>query len=254
MNIQWIDRSRLGSQPMFGTFLNLGSSLSAEVAASKGFDWLLIDTEHGAGGYETLIRQLQAVAGSTSCPIVRVEWNDAVAIKRTLDAGAAGVMVPFINTAEDAHKAVAAVHYPPEGIRGVAGTTRATGFGAWQGEYREQANKRMLTVVQLETPEAVDNAEAIAAVQQVDVLFIGPLDLSYTLGCPADFQAPEFNAACETIVAACKNAGKSAGILVGPDRLSWAIESGFDFIAVGSDGGCLNLGFDILRAKISELQ
>ena len=254
MSVQWIDRERLSCDLLFGTFLNLGFPLAAEVAANKGFDWLLIDTEHGAGDFGNMIGQLQAVAGSSCCPVVRVPWNDPVAIKRTLDAGAAGVMVPFVNTAKEAAAAVAAVRYPPDGIRGVAGTTRATGFGAWQREYREQANRNVLTIVQLETPEAIANAESIASVSGVDVLFVGPLDLSYNLGCPTDFDAGEFLDACQNVIAACRDAGKTAGILVGADRLQWAKQIGFQLLAVGSDGGCLNMGYDILRAKIDELQ
>jgi 4-hydroxy-2-oxoheptanedioate aldolase len=254
MIVRWVDRDRLQNGLLIGTFLNLGFHLSAELAASKGFDWLLFDTEHGAGDYGKLMGQLQAAAGFPCCPVVRVVANDPNPIKRVLDAGAGGVMVPFVNTAAEATRAATSVRYPPDGIRGVAGTTRATGFGSRQREYRDEANRNVLTVVQLETPEAVQNARAIAAVPGVDALFVGPLDLSFNLGCPADFDDAAFRTACQTVVSACREAGKAAGILVGPDRLQQAKDDGFRLIAVGSDGGCLNLGFDIVCQKIRQLR
>jgi 4-hydroxy-2-oxoheptanedioate aldolase len=163
-------------------------------------------------------------------------------------------MVPFVNTVAEAERVAAAVRYPPEGIRGVAVTTRATRFSASQREYRQSANANVFSVVQLETRQAIENAPAIAAVPGIDALFIGPMDLSYDLGCPGDFESPAFRAAVTAVVSAARGAGKAAGILTGPDRLQRTKDDGFTLIAVGSDGGCLNRGFDILRQKIDELR
>ncbi|MCA9034369.1 MAG: 2-dehydro-3-deoxyglucarate aldolase, partial [Planctomycetaceae bacterium] len=163
-----------------------------EITAAIGFDWLLIDLEHGCGSLADLRTQLMAVIsggreGSTPAPIVRIPSVDADIVKFVMDSGAAGIMFPYVSTTEDAAAAVSAMKYPPMGLRGVAGNIRATDFGTNWKTYFETANDRSLVVVQIETPEAVENADQIAAIDGVDVLFVGPLDLSVNLQCPNDF-------------------------------------------------------------------
>ena len=254
MPIEWLDKERLAKAPQFGTFLNLGSSLSAELAAAKGFDWLLVDTEHGAGDFADMVRQLQAIGGWPVSPIVRVLWNDAQLIKRTLDAGAAGIMIPYVSSAHEASAAVAAMRYPPAGNRGAAGTTRATGFGTEMVEYHSRANDRVTTIVQLESPEAVGAADEIAAVDGVDVLFVGPLDLSFNLGEPRNYESDAFSSALVRVVAACDRHQKTPGILASAESAERFRDLGFRFIGIGSDGHCLNVGLDRLSQLAGRLR
>lgn len=226
-----------------GTWCNLGSSLTAEVAGLAGFDWILLDLEHGAGDYSTLLPQLQALSATSATAIVRVTWNDAAQIKRVLDLGAAGVMVPYVNTPAEAAAAAAAVRYPPVGVRGAARSTRATAFGYTFPDYWRRANDELLAVVQIETVEAVANAPAIAAVDGVDVLFIGPTDLSLNMGIPQQLDATPFRDGVARVVAACRAACKAAGILLAsPAQIPQAVADGFTFVALGSDGGMVAAG------------
>ena len=245
MSFTWIDKQRLGST-LRGTFLNLGSPLSARMAAQSGFDWVLIDLEHGAGSESTLQSMLLAIEGSPCSPIVRVVSNNQDSVKRALDLGAVGVMLPYVSSSEEAEAAVSFTRYPPAGCRGVASSTIATGFGMRTNEYHREAPQSVLTVVQIETRQAVDNADAIAAVEGVDVLFVGPLDLSFNLGCPKQFDHPDMRAATDRVIAACRSNGKAAGILSTPERVNAHVEQGFTFVAVGSDGGALCVGFQQL--------
>lgn len=227
---------------MGGTFLNLGSSLTAEMAGRAGFDWVLIDLEHGSGDRQELLLQLQALESTAAAPIVRIAWNDPVLFKRVLDLGPSGVMVPYIQSANEAERAVAAMRYPPAGVRGVASMNRACDFGLGFNEYFKSANSRLLTVIQIETPAAVDHAEEIAAVDGVDVLFVGPLDLSVNMGIPCQWEHPKLRASFARVVAACRNAGKVAGILLmNKDAAPFASE-GFSFFALSSDGAMVAAG------------
>lgn len=235
----WISRERLSREALVGTFLGIGSPISAEIAGRAGFDWVLIDTEHGVGDFAMLVHQLQALSGSATAPIVRVAWNDRVLIKRALDAGAGGIMIPYVNDAAEAKAAVAAVKYPPQGIRGVARSTRAAAFGVDFAEYLEVANRNTLVVVQIETPEAVAAASQIAAVEGVDVLFVGPLDLSVNLGWPNAFDAEQFQRAIDEVIAACDRHGKTSGILSTPEAAADWIDKGMRLVAVGSDSMAL---------------
>ena len=233
----------LENELLSGTFLGLGSGTTTEIAALSGFDWLLIDTEHGIGEHESLVPQLQAIAHTGVEPIVRIALNDIVRIKRVLDLGARGIMVPWVKSAAEAREAVAALRYPPDGVRGAARITRATDFGARFDEYFASANAELVTIIQIECAEAVECVEEIAAVDGVDVLFVGPLDLSVSLGMPLQFDHPEFCAAMRRVVAAAASAGKAAGILImDPGKLPKTIDEGFRFIALGSDAGILSDG------------
>lgn len=241
--MKWIRQRVLSGEWMGGTFLNLGSSLTAEIAGKAGFEWLLLDVEHGMGDRQELLYQLQAIEATPAAPIVRIAWNDPILFKRVLDLGPSGVMVPYINSAEEARRAVSAMCYPPAGVRGVARMNRACDFGPGFNEYFTAANSQLLTVVQMETSTAIENASDISAVEGVDVLFVGPLDLSVNLGVPGQFNHPTVQSALTRVVNACRQSGKAAGILISnEDELALVRAGGFTFVAMGSDGGALVRG------------
>jgi 2-keto-3-deoxy-L-rhamnonate aldolase RhmA len=249
--MQWIDRHKLSSEILAGTFLNLGSPVGVEVAAATGFDWLLIDLEHGSGTEADLRNLLLACRGSSAAPIVRIRSVDPDAVKFAMDSGAAGIMFPYVSSVAEAKRALQSMKYPPKGSRGVAGVIRATGYGRnWQ-RYLDEANDNGLVVVQIETPEAVDAAEQIAAIDGVDVLFVGPLDLSVNMGHPGDFSPPEFNAALQRVIDACKQHGKTPGILSKPGFTEIHKQMGFRFFALGSDTGAV---VDGLRQCLGEIR
>jgi len=240
--MQWIDRNRLKTEMLAGTFLNLGSASVVEIAAETGFDWLLIDLEHGSGTLTDLRGQLLATRGTKAIPIVRVASADPDAVKFVMDSGAAGAMFPYIANAQEATRCVQMMKYPPTGTRGVAQIIRATDYGRnWQ-KYQAEANAQSLVVVQIETPEAADQADEMAAVSGVDVLFVGPMDLSMNLGHPGDFTPPAFIRHLKNIVRACERHGKTAGILSRPELLESHRQLGFRFVALGSDSGAVVAG------------
>lgn len=240
--MNWIDRTRLHSEFLAGTFLNLGSPTAVEIAATAGFDWVLIDLEHGSGTAADLRAQLFATRGTAAAPIVRIPSTDADQVKFVMDSGAAGVMFPYIADATEAARAVSFMKYPPVGVRGVAQVIRATEYGRNWKACLGEANERSLVVVQIETPEAADRAEEITAVPGVDVLFVGPMDLSVNLGHPGDFTPPEFIRHLQQVVAACRKHGKTAGILSRPELAEQHRLLGFRFVALGSDSGAIVQG------------
>jgi 2-keto-3-deoxy-L-rhamnonate aldolase RhmA len=237
-----------------GGWLNLGSCVTTEVAGNLGYDWLLLDHEHGPGGEDTLLHQLQAASATPAVPIVRIAANETPRFKRALDAGALGVMVPYINTAAEASSMVSAMRYPPRGVRGVAKFQRSANFSGDFDEYYRHAHEWLVAVAQIETPEAVTNAAAIAAVDGIDVLFVGPTDLSYNLGIPDQLDHPRFIEAVKAVVAAARKHGKAAGILVHNAAIvAKCREWGFSFVSLGSDGGAVRSGLQqnlaVLRGK-----
>ena len=247
--MNYLRERALQREVLAGTWLNLGSSVTAEIAGRAGFDWLLIDLEHGSGDEAHLLGQLQAISATEATAIVRVAWNEAPRIKRTLDLGPSGIMIPYINTVEEAQRAVAAMRYPPQGIRGAARFTRAAGFSLEFDQYFVEANANLLTIVQIETPQAVAQVEEIAAIEGVDVLFVGPLDLSVGLGIPQQYTHPDFRAALLRVSEAAKRNHKAAGILLSSsDQIAQTIADGFTFLAVGSDGGMVASGMKSLSA------
>ena len=229
-------RARLrAGEPTLGTFLILGSPLAAEACALAGFDWLLVDLEHGGGGEEALVGQLLAAATHRVPAIVRVESAERIRAGRVLDLGAAGVMFPRLDTAREVAEAVTHVRYPPVGDRGVATYNRACGFGL-RTDVLDNANDAVVAVVQIETRRALEEVEAIADVPDVDVLFVGPRDLTHALGVPGQTHAPEYRAALRRVVAAARAAGISAGILAADREAAPAyVDDGFTFVAIGSD-------------------
>jgi 4-hydroxy-2-oxoheptanedioate aldolase len=208
---------------LVGTFLNLGSPLAAEICGRAGFDWALVDLEHGAGTEADLIPTLQALAHTGAAAIVRVEANERPRFARALDAGADGVMVPRVDSADEARAAVAAMRYAPRGSRGVAYMNRGAGWAA------DAPEREALCAIQIESAAAVEAAGSIAAVDGVDVLFVGPSDLRQALGGPIDD-------AVDLVLAAARAAGTAAGILLrSRAALDEALERGFRFVGVGSD-------------------
>ena len=242
----------LSREWLAGSFINLGSCVTAEIAGQAGFDWLLLDYEHGPGSDDTLLHQLQAVSCTEAMSVVRIAANETPRFKRVLDLGAQGVMVPYVNTAQEAQAAVAASRFPPRGVRGVAKFNRAAGFGVKFDDNYAHAHERIVIMAQIETPEAVANAEAIAAVDGVDVLFVGPLDLSTNMGLQSDFEHPDFVAARVKVAEAARRAGKAAGILLmTPPQLPTVREEGYTVVALGSDGGAVTNG---LRQNLAVLR
>ena len=232
-----------------GLWCGLASPMAAEILAGAGFDWIVIDGEHAPNDITTLLPQLQAMRGGTAEPVFRVPWNEPVIIKRALDVGAHSLLVPFVQNAEEARRAVAAARYPPLGIRGVAVTPRATDYGRIQG-YHRNAHLETCILVQLETKVALNEIEAVAAVEGVDGIFIGPSDLAAALGHLGNPKDAEVQAAIKDAARRIRAAGKSAGMLTGnPDDAEALFAMGFNFTAIGSDVGILARGADNLAAR-----
>ena len=232
-----------------GLWSGLGSHLAAEIIAHAGLDWVVLDTEHAPNEAPGLLSQLQAMATGSAEPVVRCAWNDAVLIKRILDLGVRSLLVPWVQNAEEARRAVAATRYPPAGIRGVAVATRATRWGR-SLDYLHSANDEMCVLVQIETRTALSAIEAIAAVDGVDGLFIGPSDLAADLGHLGNAGHPEPQAAIADAVVRIRAAGKAAGILTAdPVAAQRYLDAGFSFVAVGSDAGVLVQGAMKLAAQ-----
>lgn len=233
-------RHRLAArETLFGTFLGLGSSMAAEACALAGFDWLLVDLEHGGGDESSLVGQ-QLAADAHGVPmLVRVESTDRIRAGRVLDLGADGIMFPRLESVAAAEAAVRHLRYPDAGDRGVATYNRACGFGL-RPEALTTANDRVVGIVQIENRLAVERVDAIAAVSGVDVVFIGPRDLSYDLGVPGDTTAPVFKDAVARVLAAAEIAGIAAGIMAADaDTARRYADEGFRFIGVSSDAALL---------------
>jgi 4-hydroxy-2-oxoheptanedioate aldolase len=235
-----------------GCWLNLGSALTAEIVGSAGFDWVLIDLEHGAGNEKDVLSQLQALGNSNTAAIVRIESGAKQRIHRVLDVGAEGVMCPHINNAKEAAEVVHGLRYPPHGGRGVAKMVRATGFGKNFTEYYNHANDDIIGIVQIETPAALDHLDEIASIDGVDVLFIGPADLTMAMGIFGQFDHPLFVNAIKATVAAAEKAGKATGILLAnPDDYSTFYDLGIRMIACGADATFVAEGSRTMAAKLA---
>lgn len=237
-------RRVLASELTIGAFVNLGSPVAAELVARAGFDWVVIDLEHGAGTEAELYPQLLAVQATPTAAIVRVPLASRLPVGRALDAGADGLMIPRLETLAEISETLTWMRYPPAGIRGVAGSTRGAGYSTIpHPELAATINPRVLGVFQVESPIAVAAVDAIAALDGVDVLFVGPADLSHSMGIPGEFEAPRFLAALDDVAAACRAHGKAAGILLpDPTTVEAHVQRGFRFIAVGSDSAYVTGG------------
>ncbi|CAN5865004.1 2-dehydro-3-deoxyglucarate aldolase [soil metagenome] len=228
-----------GPTPPVGTWIMSASPLVAEAVGCAGFDWGVVDMEHTPIDLMNLVHVLQALAGTRLVPVVRVPWNDTVFIKRVLDAGAQTLLIPFVQNAEEARAAAAACRYPPDGTRGMAGMSRASRFGT-APNYLTTANQGIHVIVQLETAEAIARVDEIAAVEGVDALFVGPGDLSATMGHVGQLTHPDVLELTRRAVQRAKAAGKPIGTVGGtPEVVAQYRDIGFDFIAIASDLGLL---------------
>ena len=231
-------RDRARRTPI-GTWVMSASPIVAEAIGSAGFDWGVIDMEHTPIDLMGLVHMLQAVGNTPMLPIVRVPWNDTVMVKRVLDAGASTLLFPFIQNADEAARAVAATRYPPAGVRGMAGMSRASRFGTTP-DYFKAANDGICCVLQLETLESVSHLEAIAAVTGVDALFVGPGDLSGTMGHVGQLTHPAVIEVMADVARRARALGMPLGTVGGtPEVVARYRELGYDFVAVASDLGLL---------------
>lgn len=222
-----------------GSFVMSASPLVAEAMGCAGFDWAVIDMEHTPLDLADLAHMLQAVAGTPMLPVTRVPWNDTVMVKRVLDAGAQTLLFPFVQNAEEARKAVAACKYPPMGVRGMAAMSRGSRFGTVK-DYFKVANAGVSVIVQIETPQAMDQLEAIVQVPGVDSLFIGPGDLSGAMGFVGDLLNPAVVEVMARSVQRCHALGKPIGTVGGtPEAVAIYRKAGFDYIGVASDLGLM---------------
>ena len=244
-------RGLKSGKPQIGLWSSLSSSYSVEVIAGAGYEWLLLDCEHSPNDLESLLTQLQAAARFPTTPIVRVPWNDMVNIKRVLDIGAQTLLIPYVCSAEEAKAAVAATRYPPAGVRGVAGTTRATRFGRVK-DYAKRAHEELCVLVQVETKPALDQLEAICAVDGVDGVFIGPADLHASMGYPGETSNPAILPLIEEAMRRIRKAGKAPGYLSPVEAdAKRMLGAGCLFCAVGADIGLLARGAEALRANFN---
>jgi 4-hydroxy-2-oxoheptanedioate aldolase len=222
-----------------GLWSGLASPIAAEIIAGAGFDWIVIDGEHGPNDISTLLPQLQAMRGGTAEPVYRVPWNDMVIVKRAMDVGARTLLIPFVQNVEEALRAVAATRYPPLGLRGVSVAPRANDYGRVLN-YHKNAHHDTCVIVQIETRVALREIESIAEVEGVDGIFIGPSDLAADFGHLGNPKQTDVQAALKDAASRIRAAGKAAGILTGSlDDVEPLFAMGYNFVAVGSDVGLL---------------
>jgi 4-hydroxy-2-oxoheptanedioate aldolase len=242
-------RALAEGRQQIGLWSSLCSNYSVEVIAGAGYDWLLLDMEHSPNDLESVLSQLQAAAPYPAHPVVRVPWNDLVMIKRVLDIGAQTILVPYVSTVAEAQNAVAATRYPPAGVRGMGGTTRATRFGRIQG-YAKKAQEELCLLVQVETRQALDNLEAICAVEGIDGVFIGPADLHASLGYTGETANAAVLPLMEEAMRRIRKAGRAPGYLSPVEAdAKRMLSAGALFVAVGADIGLLARGAEALRGK-----
>ncbi len=230
-------KARLGSSrdPCFGTWISSSSLVALDALKGLGFEWFMIDTEHAPVNPETLAAMVSLLGEGGPTPLVRVGNVDQYLVKQALDAGSHGILVPLVSTEAQAKAAVAFAKYPPDGVRGAA-SAAASRYGLELASYLRSANAETLVGVQVETREALDNLEAIAGVNGVDILFVGPQDLTLSLGLLDDRKNPKVRDAMRAVVGACERHGKIPGTLViDPVEKRVAVELGFRFISLASD-------------------
>ena len=240
---------RQGTQQI-GLWLSLQDALTTEVIAGAGYDWLLLDMEHGAATLSDVRAQLQVIKGYDSTAIVRPDWNDPVKVKRLLDLGAPGLLFPMVQTVEEAKAAVAATWYPPHGLRGYGGTTRATSFGRDKA-YKTEGAAQMAVLVQVESLQALENAEQIAAVDGVDGVFFGPADIAADMGYLGDAMHDDVWAKILPIAMRLIAKKVPVGTLVRDIKFARRLlDAGFTFVACGSDAGLLASAADGLLSEM----
>ncbi|WP_349975852.1 4-hydroxy-2-oxoheptanedioate aldolase [Pseudomonas sp. WHRI 8519] len=249
-------KQRLRSgEPQIGLWLGLANAYCAELAANAGFDWLLIDGEHAPNDLRGMLAQLQAVAAYPSQPVIRPVIGDTALIKQLLDIGVQTLLVPMVENAEQARQLVKAVHYPPQGVRGVGSAlARASRWNTIPG-YLDHADEQMCLLVQIENKEGLANLDKIVAVDGVDGVFVGPADLSAAMGHRGNPGHPEVQAAIEDAIVRISKAGKAAGILSADEKLARRyLELGAKFVAVGVDTTVFMRGLQTLAARFKDTQ
>jgi len=236
-------------RPQIGLWSHLCSSISTEILGGCGLDWIVLDMEHSPNELPQVLSQLQALKGSPTMPVVRPPWNDMVTFKRLLDLGVQTLVVPYIQNAEEAGKAVAYTRYPPHGVRGYAGAPRASGYGRIK-DYAQRYGEEICLLLQVETVEGLKHLEEIASIEGVDGIFIGPGDLSADMGHLGNPKHPEVVAAVVDAFARIRACGKAPGILIGDEALAkYFIEIGGLFVAVGADQNLLRDSATALAAR-----
>jgi 2-keto-3-deoxy-L-rhamnonate aldolase RhmA len=233
----------LAGETLFGAWSTLGSPLAAELLGRSGFDWIVVDLEHGAATEAELLAHLTAIESAGAAALVRPPSGERLRIGRALDLGAGGIVIPRLDSAAEALEAVSYLRYPPDGVRGLALLTRGARLGTVGHGDVGTINRDIVGIVQVESPGALRDAREIAALDGVDVLFVGPTDLSHSLGVPGQFTDPTYRAALTGVVEACRESGKAAGILL-YDHATFArhLELGFTFIGLGADGSFVRDG------------
>lgn len=230
----------LAREPVLGTFLNIGSPMAAELYGQARLDFLIVDMEHGAVTDASLLPMLHAVGSSGAQAVVRVEEGTRLRVGRALDFGARGLMVPRVDTVEQARQVVSFVRYPPTGTRGVALPSRFAGYGRLTHADVATAHEQVALFVQVESRRALDAVEEVAALDGVDVLFVGPTDLTHDLGVPGDIRSAEYADAVARVGRAAADNGKAAGVLLWSwDDLPLYRDAGYSVLAVGSDGSTI---------------
>ena len=240
-------------QAQIGLWSAFPSPYVTELLGGSGYDWIMLDTEHSPNDVPQVMAQLQALDAAQqqrpTSAVVRPAWNDSVLIKRYLDIGAQTLLVPFVQNAQEAQAAVDAMRYAPAGIRGMGGSTRASNFGR-DSSYIAQAQQELCLLVQVETQEALAEIEAIAAIEGVDGIFIGPADLSASMGYPGQPRHPAVDAAINDAIRRIRAAGKAPGILmVDETRARECLALGAQFVAVAMDLILLHTAADGVAAK-----
>ncbi len=236
---------------LIGCWVSLANPITTEILGLAGFDWLLLDGEHSPNDIGSFVLQLMALKDSRSAPFVRPQWNDTVVIKRLLDAGFHNFLVPYVESAEEARAAVAATRYPPAGVRGVSVSMRGNRYGTVE-DYQQISNDNITVCVQIESPRAVENVDAICRVGGIDSVFIGPSDLAATYGHLGNPAHPEVQAAIRIVIERARAAGVPVGTLapVEADARRY-LDLGVTMVAVGSDQGVFRAGTQALRDKFA---
>ena len=244
------------NKPAIGTWLVLPDPFAAQVMARVGFDWVNVEMEHSPITLETAALMFQMIAQAGSVPLVRVPWNTGENVKRVLDCGAWGIVFPMTNSKAEAEAAVAAAKYPPRGFRSVGGSMQAISFGTDAGTYYARANDETMVIIQIEHIKAVERAEEILSVPGIDAMFIGPTDLSASMGLKpsGDAEDPKVREAIEHARAVAAKCGVASGIHVfSPEAVAQRIKEGFRFIALASDVRFMTGGARAALARAKEI-
>jgi 2-keto-3-deoxy-L-rhamnonate aldolase RhmA len=235
-----------------GSWVSVAHPTIAEVMAQAGFDWLAIDMEHGIIGIESVLTLVQAINTTSVAPLVRVPWNEPVIIKQVLETAPAGLILPQVNTAEEAEAGVRASKYPVDGIRGI-GCQRGAGFGAWFDDYLHAANDQLVVIVQIEHVRAVENLRKIVSVKGVDAVFVGANDLSASMGLLGQPKHPDVQKAIQEVLSAARHAGIAAGLVASdPEDVNKRLAEGFQVVAIGHDVGLLSSICRDICAKVKK--